>query len=248
MRVRIHIFWCHEQNLKFSIWLYLAGYHASGRQRTQDIGRVEKSKNALSDDIKTQRFQIPDNEVSFENAWGICDEDLYKQSIKYADRNSKAGKPFFQFVMTTSNHKPYIFPNGKINLPQGNRNAAVKYTDYALGKFLSEAKTKPWFKYRSSSSLPIIVRIVRASGNSRNVERKCFYSNWWQKKNETVRLRFLQAFTECWITNIGLVYSPWSEIWDFVHRNGILALPDDQQSFRRKKRKFANDNHAFLSK
>lgn len=113
----------------------------------QGFDIVDRNRgNALSDDIKTQRFQIPDNEVSFENAWGICDEDLYKQSLKYADRNSKAGKPFFQFVMTTSNHKPYTFPNGKIDLPQGNRNAAVKYTDYALGKFLTEAKTKPWFK------------------------------------------------------------------------------------------------------
>jgi len=102
--------------------------------------------NPLSDEIKTERFSIPDNEVKFENAWGICDEDLYNQSIKYADKNSKAGKPFFQFVMTTSNHKPYTFPAGKIDLPQGDRNAAVKYTDYALGKFISDAKSKTWFK------------------------------------------------------------------------------------------------------
>jgi len=102
--------------------------------------------NPLSDHIKTQRFAIPDNEVKFENAWGICDEDLYNQSIKYADRNAKANKPFFQFVMTTSNHKPYTFPAGKIDLPQGDRNGAVKYTDYALGKFIADAKTKPWFK------------------------------------------------------------------------------------------------------
>ncbi|MCX8534081.1 LTA synthase family protein [Chryseobacterium luquanense] len=102
--------------------------------------------NPLSDQIKTSRFMIKDSEVSFENAWGICDEDLYKQSIKYADLNYKRGKPFFQFVMTTSNHKPYTFPNGKINLPQGDRSAAVKYTDYALGKFIADAKSKPWFK------------------------------------------------------------------------------------------------------
>ncbi len=113
----------------------------------QGFDIVDRNRgNALSDDIKTKRFQIPDNEVSFENAWGICDEDLYRQSIKYADKNARAHKPFFQFVMTTSNHKPYTFPNGKIDLPQGERNAAVKYTDYALGKFLAEAKTKSWFK------------------------------------------------------------------------------------------------------
>lgn len=113
----------------------------------QGFDIVDRNRgNPLSDDIKTQRFNIPDNEVSFENAWGICDEDLYKQSIKYADKSSKLNKPFFQFVMTTSNHKPYTFPAGKIDLPQGDRNGAVKYTDYALGKFLADAKTKPWFK------------------------------------------------------------------------------------------------------
>ena len=113
----------------------------------QGFDIVDRNRgNPLSDDIKIQRFNIPDNEVSFENAWGICDEDLYKQSIKYADKSSKINKPFFQFVMTTSNHKPYTFPAGKIDLPQGDRNGAVKYTDYALGKFLADAKTKPWFK------------------------------------------------------------------------------------------------------
>nr|WP_314495561.1 LTA synthase family protein [uncultured Chryseobacterium sp.] len=102
--------------------------------------------NPLSDKINTRRFDIQDHEVSFENAWGICDEDLYRQSIKYADKSAHENKPFFQFVMTTSNHKPYTFPAGKINLPQGDRDAAVKYTDFALGKFIADAKTKPWFK------------------------------------------------------------------------------------------------------
>jgi len=113
----------------------------------QGFDIVDRNRgNPLSDEIKTQRFAIPDNEVKFENAWGICDEDLYNQSIKYADKSAKANKTFFQFVMTTSNHKPYTFPAGKIDLPQGDRNAAVKYTDYALGKFIADAKTKPWFK------------------------------------------------------------------------------------------------------
>lgn len=102
--------------------------------------------NPLSDKIDTHRYNIPINEVSFENAWGICDEDLYRQVIKYANKSSAANTPFFQFVMTTSNHKPYTFPEGTIDLPQGDRNAAVKYTDYALGKFIADAQKKPWFK------------------------------------------------------------------------------------------------------
>ncbi|KQT17470.1 sulfatase [Chryseobacterium sp. Leaf404] len=113
----------------------------------QGFDIVDRNRgNPLSDKIHTHRFKIADQEVTFENAWGICDEDIYTQSLKYADKSSKENKPFFEFVMTTSNHKPYTFPGGKINLAQGDRNAAVKYTDYALGKFIKDARTKPWFK------------------------------------------------------------------------------------------------------
>ncbi|MBL7770843.1 MAG: sulfatase-like hydrolase/transferase [Flavipsychrobacter sp.] len=102
--------------------------------------------NPLSDDLESTRYAIPDEEVSFENAWGICDEDIYQEAIRYADSSSLKKQPFFQFIMTTSNHKPYTFPEGKIDLPQGSRDAAVKYTDYALGKFIEAAKSKDWFK------------------------------------------------------------------------------------------------------
>ncbi|MBL7735004.1 MAG: sulfatase-like hydrolase/transferase [Chitinophagaceae bacterium] len=112
----------------------------------QGFDIVDRNRgNPLSDKIDTYRYNIPDQEVSFENAWGICDEDIYNQALKYADKSSNANEPFFQFVMTTSNHRPYTFPAGTIDLDQGNRNAAVKYTDYALGRFIAEAEKKPWF-------------------------------------------------------------------------------------------------------
>ncbi|MBP6372355.1 MAG: LTA synthase family protein, partial [Ferruginibacter sp.] len=107
---------------------------------------VDRNRNnPLTEKLPTHRYNIPNNEVSFENAWGISDEDAYNQSLKYADSCHKSGKSFFQFIMTTSNHKPYTFPSEKIDLVQGTRNAAVKYTDYALGKYIARAKTQPWF-------------------------------------------------------------------------------------------------------
>jgi phosphoglycerol transferase MdoB-like AlkP superfamily enzyme len=101
--------------------------------------------NPLSDNIETQRFNIAENDIHFENAWGVCDEDIYRQALKHGDISYKANRPFFQFIMTTSNHKPYTFPEGTIDLPQGERNSAVKYTDYALGQLIQQARTKPWF-------------------------------------------------------------------------------------------------------
>lgn len=48
--------------------------------------------------------------------------------------------------MTTSNHRPFTYPEGKIDIPsQTGREGAVKYTDYAIGQFIARAKKKPWF-------------------------------------------------------------------------------------------------------
>ncbi len=89
----------------------------------------------------------PSDEIGFVNAWGMADEDLYRQAIKAADTSYQQGKPFFFHVMTTSNHRPYSYPENRIDIPSGsNREGAVKYTDWAIGDFLSQVSEKPWFK------------------------------------------------------------------------------------------------------
>ncbi len=109
---------------------------------------VDRGRGFLMDEsITTIRTNIEDEEVTFENAWGIADEDLYNKIIKIADEAHSSGKPFFDFVMTTSNHRPYTYPEGKIDIPSGSgRSGAVKYTDYAIGEFLRKAKKKDWYK------------------------------------------------------------------------------------------------------
>jgi phosphoglycerol transferase MdoB-like AlkP superfamily enzyme len=87
------------------------------------------------------------NEVTFQNAWGVCDEDLYRKAIRTANRSFQEKKPFFLHIMTTSNHRPYTYPDGKIDIPSGtNRSGAVKYTDYALRQLMTRAKAQPWFE------------------------------------------------------------------------------------------------------
>jgi phosphoglycerol transferase MdoB-like AlkP superfamily enzyme len=89
---------------------------------------------------------VPDSEMSFTNAWGMADEDLYAQTLKLADADYAQGKPFLLQLMTTSNHRPYSYPDGRIDIPSGEgREGAVKYTDYAIGEFLRQAQAKPWF-------------------------------------------------------------------------------------------------------
>jgi phosphoglycerol transferase MdoB-like AlkP superfamily enzyme len=90
---------------------------------------------------------VDEADMVFQNAWGMSDEDIYKQTLKVADADHAAGKPFFLQLMTTSNHRPYTYPEGRIDIPSGDgREGAVKYTDYAIGQFLAQARDKPWFK------------------------------------------------------------------------------------------------------
>lgn len=107
---------------------------------------VDRGRKLLDETYDGSRTIIQDKEVSFENAWGICDEDIFNMVIKDADLKYKQNQLFNNFVMTTSNHRPYTFPSNKINLPSGTRESAVRYTDYAIGKFIEKIKTRPWFK------------------------------------------------------------------------------------------------------
>lgn len=94
------------------------------------------------------RTDFPEGAVTFSNVWGVCDEDLFKQVLSEADKSYTNKKPFLQVVMTTSNHRPYTYPAGRIDIPskEGGRFGGVKYADYSVGKLIEWAKTKPWFK------------------------------------------------------------------------------------------------------
>ncbi len=105
------------------------------------------------------RTDLKDGEIQFENAWGVCDEDMFHAAVREADRISASGQPFFQMIMSTSNHRPYTYPQ-HIDIPSGSgRDGAVKYSDYAIGELIKEAQTKPWF----NSTLFIFVADHNAS-------------------------------------------------------------------------------------
>ena len=74
--------------------------------------------------------------------WGVADEHLFDQVLDEIDREHAAGRPVFAHVMTTSNHRPYTYPPGRIDIPSGTgRDGAVKYSDYAIGHFLAQARS-----------------------------------------------------------------------------------------------------------
>lgn len=83
----------------------------------------------------------------FSTIWGVSDEDIFHKAIEEFDALHAARRPFFATVLTVSNHKPYTYPEGRIDLDPGQhrRENAVKYADWALGDFLDRASSHPFF-------------------------------------------------------------------------------------------------------
>jgi phosphoglycerol transferase MdoB-like AlkP superfamily enzyme len=82
----------------------------------------------------------------FVGSWGASDEDLFRTAH---EKFSMAGdKPFFSLVFTSSNHSPFEFPAGRIELydeDPATVNNAVKYADHAMGEFFRQAKKSPYW-------------------------------------------------------------------------------------------------------
>ncbi|SIQ13861.1 Phosphoglycerol transferase MdoB [Chryseobacterium sp. RU37D] len=94
------------------------------------------------------RNNFKPEEITFANVWGVADEDMAKKAIQTMNIEAKSGKPFFNHWMTVSNHRPFTYPDGRIDIP-GNaksREGGVKYTDYSLRKFFEMAKKQDWYK------------------------------------------------------------------------------------------------------
>ncbi len=83
----------------------------------------------------------------FKGTWGVSDEDLVRKANEVFVAHGD--KPFFSLLLSTSNHTPYEFPDGRIELheqPKATHFNAVKYADYAIGLFFELAKKEAYFE------------------------------------------------------------------------------------------------------
>lgn len=108
----------------------------------------------MEDFYKGNGYEIVDrnnfkpSEISFANVWGVSDEDMANKAIQVMNAEAKSGKPFFNHWMTVSNHRPFTYPEGRIDISgtAKSRQGGVKYTDYSLRKFFKMAKKQDWYK------------------------------------------------------------------------------------------------------
>lgn len=92
------------------------------------------------------RQELSEEEIDYENIWGVADENLFSLALREINNTTKNQKPIFAHIMTTSNHRPFTYPEGRIDIPShSSREGAVKYTDYAIGQFINECSKQSWF-------------------------------------------------------------------------------------------------------
>ncbi|MDR0765441.1 MAG: LTA synthase family protein [Odoribacteraceae bacterium] len=101
--------------------------------------------NGFDDIIDERRFD-PDASA-FKGTWGYSDEDLAREANDYFKRLGDA--PFFSLLFSTSNHEPFEFPDGRVELFEQPRNTvhnAIKYADYSIGRFFDLARREAYFE------------------------------------------------------------------------------------------------------
>ncbi|MSQ18480.1 MAG: LTA synthase family protein [Betaproteobacteria bacterium] len=75
------------------------------------------------------RTALKPDEIHFANIWGVADEDLFSLALRELDKRHAAGVKFFAHVMTTSNHRPFTYPAGRIDIAsKSGWDGGVKYT------------------------------------------------------------------------------------------------------------------------
>ncbi len=81
--------------------------------------------------------------------WGVSDEDLANKANAKFNALYQKGKPFAAIMFSSSNHKPFDIPTDSVKeiIPgKACLQNAVHYADYAIGKFIRDAKRLPYYK------------------------------------------------------------------------------------------------------
>ena len=136
------------QNNFFTIGEYLKryGYETSfiyGGEAQFDNMRRFFANNGFDTVVDKHDFVEP----GFEGSWGVADEDVFAFAQAYF-QSMPSDKPFASVLFTTSNHSPWEFPDGRIELyeePKATVNNAVKYADYAIGQYIHAAKDSDYW-------------------------------------------------------------------------------------------------------
>lgn len=176
------------------------------------------------------RGDMKKEEITFANTWGVCDQDLFNRTLKECDESFSSGKPFFNHVMTTSNHRPFTYPEGIIDIPSHtSRAGGVKYCDYAIGEFIRKATMKPWFK-----NTIFVIIADHCAGSSGQAELPFMEYQipliiYNPKLVEPQKINKLCSQIDVGPTLLGLMN--WSYKSKFFGKDILKMVPDEERAF-----------------
>jgi phosphoglycerol transferase MdoB-like AlkP superfamily enzyme len=123
---------------------YLTSFIYGGEAHFDNMRRFF-SNNGFATIIDEKDYDDP----LFTGSWGVSDEDLFNKAHELFTEQASNGEPFFSLVFTSTNHSPFDFPDGRIELveqPKATVGNAIKYSDHALGEYIKKAKQSDYWK------------------------------------------------------------------------------------------------------
>jgi len=86
-------------------------------------------------------------EIGFKTIWGAADEYIYDEALRRIETMSQSKNPFMLGLLTISNHRPYTYPEGRIDKDPADKRKenAATYADWSFGRFIEMARKRPWF-------------------------------------------------------------------------------------------------------
>jgi phosphoglycerol transferase MdoB-like AlkP superfamily enzyme len=102
--------------------------------------------NGFDEIIEQKDYANP----TFVSTWGVSDEDLVIKANEKFRSYAQKGDKFVSVMFSSSNHSPFELPDGKIDFikdkPRQGVENAVKYADFAIGRFFELAKNESYYK------------------------------------------------------------------------------------------------------
>jgi phosphoglycerol transferase MdoB-like AlkP superfamily enzyme len=113
-----------------------------GRAIFDGMGRYMKA-NGVERVVEQSDFP----KGTFRTSWGVSDEAIFDRALGEMDSIHATGAPFYTIILTVTNHRPFLYPPGRIaaDPAEQRRVNAVQYADFALGRFVADARRHAFF-------------------------------------------------------------------------------------------------------
>jgi len=102
--------------------------------------------NGFDEIIDEPKFINP----QYVGTWGVCDDEVASRANEEFKKLHASNQKFASLIFSTSNHAPFDFPDGKFELidgvPKKSVKNAIKYADFAIGKFIDDARKEAYYK------------------------------------------------------------------------------------------------------